>query len=138
LERQSNTNSPGGRVKRIIALSLFGGTLVLLPIFIQSPYQMHLLIMTGINIMLALSFSILFSSGLVTIGAAAFWAIGAYSSALLVMKAGLSFWFSLPLSGIVAGLVALIAGLIVVTAIAAITTVGTKVLAKWNSLGSSL
>jgi len=33
---------------------------------------------------------------------------------------------------------ALIAGLIVVAAIAVITTVGTKVLARWNSLNSSL
>ena len=33
---------------------------------------------------------------------------------------------------------ALIAGLIVVAAIAAITTVGTKVLARWNSVGSSM
>jgi Flp pilus assembly pilin Flp len=33
---------------------------------------------------------------------------------------------------------ALIAGLIVVAAIAVITTVGTKVLAKWTSLSNSL
>jgi len=33
---------------------------------------------------------------------------------------------------------ALIVGLIVVAAIAAITSVGTKVLAKWNSLNSSM
>jgi pilus assembly protein Flp/PilA len=33
---------------------------------------------------------------------------------------------------------ALIAGLIVVAAIAVITTVGTKVLARWNSVGSSI
>ena len=33
---------------------------------------------------------------------------------------------------------ALIAGLIVVAAIAVITTVGTKVLARWTSLNSSL
>jgi pilus assembly protein Flp/PilA len=33
---------------------------------------------------------------------------------------------------------ALIAGLIVVAAIAVITTVGTKVLARWNAVGSSI
>lgn len=33
---------------------------------------------------------------------------------------------------------ALIAGLIVVAAIAVITTVGTKVLARWNSLNDSM
>jgi len=33
---------------------------------------------------------------------------------------------------------ALIAGLIVVAAIAVITSVGTKVLARWNSLNSSM
>jgi len=102
------------RTKITTALFLLGSILALLPLIIKSPYQIHLLIMTGINVMLAISFSILFSAGLITMGPAGFWAIGAYSSALLVMKAGLSFWLSLPLAGISAGLVALIVGLVIV------------------------
>lgn len=114
MEKPLNTTSQDRPMKKIIAVSLLGSILALLPFALRSPYHLHLMIMTGINIMLGISFSILFSAGLISIGVAGFWAIGAYSSALLVMKLGLSFWISLPLSGTVSGLVALIAGLIIV------------------------
>jgi branched-chain amino acid transport system permease protein len=100
-------------MRRTIPLLLIGSIPLLLPLAIKSPYQVHLLIMAGINILLALSFSLLFSAGLITIGAAGFWAIGAYSSAVLVMKGNLSFWISLPLAGVASGIVALITGLII-------------------------
>lgn len=114
MENLFNTNSRRRLMEKCIALSFLGILLVMLPFLVRSPYSIHLMVMTGINIMLAISFSLLFSAGLVTLGAAAFWAVGAYVSALLVMKAGFSFWFSLPLAGIGAGLVALITGLIIV------------------------
>jgi branched-chain amino acid transport system permease protein len=101
---------------KAISIGLAGVCLVLalLPRLTDSAYLMHLMIMTCINIMLGLSFSLLFSAGLVTIGAAGFWAVGAYTSALLVMKLGLSFWAALPLSGLAAALVAFVVGLIIV------------------------
>jgi branched-chain amino acid transport system permease protein len=97
--------------------ALFGLPLVLaaaLPLAVHSSYQMHLVIMTCINIMLALSFSLLYSIGLLTMAAAAFWGVGAYCSALLVLKAGLSFWIALPLSGLAAALSGLAIGSVVV------------------------
>ncbi|RJR43242.1 MAG: branched-chain amino acid ABC transporter permease [Desulfobacteraceae bacterium] len=87
---------------------------VALPLIVTSSYQMHLVIMTCINIMLALSFSLLYSAGLLTMAGAAFWAIGAYFSALLVMDGGFSFWVALPASGLAAALVGLVMGVIVV------------------------
>ena len=104
------------RNMRKIWISLMGVCLVLalLPQLTDSAYLVHLMIMACINIMLGLSFSLLFSAGLVTIGAAGFWAIGAYTSALLVMKLGLSFWAALPLAGLAAALVAFVAGIIIV------------------------
>jgi branched-chain amino acid transport system permease protein len=96
---------------------LFGVPLILataLPLVITSSYQMHLLIMTSINIMLALSFSLLYSIGLLSMAAAGLWAVGAYCSALLVMKGGLSFWIALPASGFCAALAGLIVGTIMV------------------------
>jgi branched-chain amino acid transport system permease protein len=77
---------------------------------------MHLIIMTCTNIMLGLSFSMLFSTGLITMGAAGFWGIGAYTSALLVMKAGLSFWIALPLAALMSALVAFVVGIVIVRA----------------------
>ena len=46
--------------------------LILLPLIIESDYVKHLLIMSLIGTILAMNFSMLFSSGLITLGAAAF------------------------------------------------------------------
>ena len=52
-----------------------------------------------------------FYIGRINIGQGAFALIGAYVSAILVMKAGMSFWISLPIAGLFAGLVAVLIGL---------------------------
>ncbi|MBW2343736.1 MAG: branched-chain amino acid ABC transporter permease [Deltaproteobacteria bacterium] len=48
--------------------------------------------------------------GQISFGQAAFMAIGAYTSAVLTIKFGFSFWIALPLSGIMAGIVGIIGG----------------------------
>jgi branched-chain amino acid transport system permease protein len=50
-------------------------------------------------------------AGQINLGQAAFVCVGAYSSAILVTRLGLSFWIALPLSGLSAGIVGLIFGL---------------------------
>lgn len=52
-----------------------------------------------------------FYIGRINIGQGAFALIGAYVSAILVTKAGMSFWGSLPLAGLFAALVAVLIGL---------------------------
>ncbi|MGB5742815.1 MAG: branched-chain amino acid ABC transporter permease [Sedimenticolaceae bacterium] len=52
-----------------------------------------------------------FYIGRINIGQGAFALIGAYVSAILVTKAGMSFWLSLPLAGLFAALVAILIGL---------------------------
>jgi branched-chain amino acid transport system permease protein len=52
-----------------------------------------------------------FYIGRINIGQGAFALIGAYVSAILVVKAGWSFWISLPVAGLFAGLVAVLIGL---------------------------
>ncbi len=52
-----------------------------------------------------------FYIGRINIGQGAFALIGAYVSAILVTKAGMSFWLTLPLAGLAAGLVAVLIGL---------------------------
>ncbi len=52
-----------------------------------------------------------FYIGRINIGQGAFALIGAYVSAILVTKAGLSFWISLPLAGLFAALIAVLIGL---------------------------
>lgn len=85
-----------------------------LPLIQKNPYMMHLFIMCYINIVLGMSFSILFSTGLITLGAAAFYGIGAYTSAILVTRLDLSFWIALPAATIIAGVIALGLGMIIV------------------------
>lgn len=88
--------------------------LVLLPLVVRSPYYLHLLIMAAMNTVLAMTFVFLLRTGLITIAVAAFWGIGAYASALLAVKLHLSFWFALPLSTVITGVVACLVGYIVV------------------------
>lgn len=52
-----------------------------------------------------------FYIGRINIGQGAFALIGAYVSAILVTKADMSFWISLPIAGLFAGLVAVLIGL---------------------------
>jgi len=52
-----------------------------------------------------------FYIGRINIGQGAFALIGAYVSAILVVKAGVSFWISLPAAGLFAALVAILIGL---------------------------
>lgn len=50
-------------------------------------------------------------AGQISLGHAAFWGIGAYASALLTTKAGLTFWQALPLVLIIAALIGFLLGL---------------------------
>jgi branched-chain amino acid transport system permease protein len=78
-----------------------------LPWLAQSPYAHHLLIMSGIAIVLGVSNRLILVSGAWFMGHAAFYAIGAYGLVLLRTKLGVSFWLALPAIGFVAAVVAL-------------------------------
>ncbi len=67
-------------------------------------YFIHLLILIGIYVILAISLQLSVGfTGLLNLGHIAFYAIGAYTSALLAL-AGFPFWFCFLLAGIVAAL----------------------------------
>jgi len=71
-----------------------------------SGYTVTVLITIGIYVILALSLNIITGyAGQISLGHAAFMGIGAYASALLYTKAGLSFWLCFLFAGLVAGLV---------------------------------
>ncbi|HMK66761.1 MAG TPA: branched-chain amino acid ABC transporter permease, partial [Thermodesulfobacteriota bacterium] len=87
--------------KRVIAAAAVGLILLIIPLLLPE-YPLHLLNISGIWIILALSLGLLQGYvGEISMGHAAFYGIGAYTSALLTMKAGVSFWISLPLSALV-------------------------------------
>ena len=84
--------------------------LILLPFWLKSRYLIHLAIMSCVNIILGMSFSLLFSTGLITLGAAAPFGIGAYASATLTTKFAMPFWLALPFSIVITGIIALALG----------------------------
>ena len=62
--------------------------LLSVPFWLPNPYHLHILIMAGIFSILALSLNLLLGyTGLLSLGHAAFFGIGAYTSALLALKA---------------------------------------------------
>ena len=50
-------------------------------------------------------------TGQISLGHAAFVGVGAYASAILITRLGISFWLSIPLAGLVSALVGMIIGI---------------------------
>jgi branched-chain amino acid transport system permease protein len=85
---------PPLRVMRYALLPL----LVILP-FITTDYFTDVAILSGIYIILALGLNVVVGfAGLLNLGFVAFYAMGAYSYALLNTRFGLDFWSALPIS----------------------------------------
>jgi branched-chain amino acid transport system permease protein len=96
------------------------GILVLLllsaPLIIQGAYHQHILILIFVNSICALGVLLILTTGQLTLGHAGFMAIGAYASALMTMKLGISFWLALPLAGVISGGIGAIAGWVMLRA----------------------
>jgi branched-chain amino acid transport system permease protein len=94
--RQTLANSPYIVIVAVMAL---------VPLFISNFYYIQVLVFIGIYIILALSLNLLNGYvGLLSIGHAAFYGIGAYASAKLAMDAGLPFPLAMLGAGAVAGI----------------------------------
>lgn len=91
----------------IAALAVSLAAALILPlIFWNDPYRMHILILVIISIGLASSLNLITGfAGQLSFAHAAFYGIGAYTSALLSVSTGLSFWSALPLSALFSGMV---------------------------------
>ena len=71
-------------------------------------YLLHILIMISIYIILALSLNLPVGyTGLLSLAQAAFYGVGAYAAALLMMRTGLNFFIALPLAIILAAVLSL-------------------------------
>jgi branched-chain amino acid transport system permease protein len=89
-----------------------GAALLALPLVTDDRYFMHLAITSGIFVLLASSWNLLTGfAGLMNLGHAAFYGIGAYTSAILATKLGLNPWFGLLAGGLMAGLSGLLLGI---------------------------
>jgi branched-chain amino acid transport system permease protein len=83
---------------------LLAGALTL-PVWLPSTYHLHVAIMAGIFGVLAMSLNLLLGyTGQLSLGHAAFFGIGAYTSALLTLKLDWSFWPALAVAVALAAL----------------------------------
>ncbi|MBI4621307.1 MAG: branched-chain amino acid ABC transporter permease [Desulfobacterales bacterium] len=81
-----------------------------IPLFVKDPYYLHVIIMMGLYIVLTLGLRLILISGHISIAHAGFMGIGAYTSALLVVKLGFSFWIAIFLSGLSSAIFAMAIG----------------------------
>ena len=84
--------------------------LLLVPVFLKSSYWLHVLSIVGINVILVASVHTIWCTGELSLGTAGFMAMGAYSSALFVMRGELSVWGAVPLGGLLCAIVAVALG----------------------------
>lgn len=97
---------------RGILYGLFAVALLLLPHVVTDDYSMHLIIMTILFMMLAASVDIIYGyAGQLNLGQAAFAAIGAYITAILMVRFDLSYWLVMPFSGLGAALFGFLLGI---------------------------
>src|SRR6201992_913666 len=91
-------------MSRIATLVLIAALLAL-PAVMHNQYFLHVMIVIGINVIMAVSMWLLGIPGLISFGQAGFMFIGAMTTALLTKNAGWPFWLALPLSAGVPGLI---------------------------------
>ena len=82
---------------------------LMIPLVVSSNYAMRIIIYIGLYIVLALGLNIVMGfTGLLNIGHAAFYAVGAYTTAILMVNYGISFWLTIPVGmffGVLLGIV---------------------------------
>lgn len=88
---------------RGIWFALLGVIAMVLPFGLKG-YTIYILSVAGANVLAAVGLNLLMGyAGQVSIGQAAFLAIGGYASALLMTQLGLEFWLAFPLAGLLTG-----------------------------------
>lgn len=92
--------------KKLLSSLMIITIIMLFPLFTDNGFYLQILVVAGIWAIVVLGLDLLVGyTGYVSFGHAAFFGIGGYSSAIIVMKFGTPFWLSLPLAAIFTGIV---------------------------------
>ena len=76
-------------------------------------YHLFLLIIFALTVVVGVGLNVLIGlTGQVSFGHVGFYALGAYTSAVLTLKLGIDFWWTLPIAALVAGVVGTLLGLV--------------------------
>jgi branched-chain amino acid transport system permease protein len=122
---------------------IFGALILIVPVFGPSSYIMYVLNIIGIYAIAAMALNLLTGvGGQISIGHAAFLAIGAYASAIMDLRLGIPFWVSIVLAGLITAVIGFVVGLPAVRLSGhylAIATLGfgvaiPQIILKWESL----
>jgi len=98
-------------LRRYQAIGLVALAAIALPRAMSADYQLHLAAIIGINTIIVLGLNLLMGyAGQVSLGQAAFVGIGAYASAILTVKVGLSPWLGMAAAVALGALTAAIVG----------------------------
>lgn len=136
-----DSSAPGLSTAR--KLLLLVAALVFPVIFQDNTYILYFACLVGIYMIVAIGLDFLIGyTGQISLGHAALFAIGAYSSALLTLNLGLPFWIALLAAGAIAGFAGLLLGLSALRLSGlylAIATLGLgeampQILLKWDSV----
>jgi branched-chain amino acid transport system permease protein len=95
----------------LLGLPILLACLIVLPFVLSGPFYLHTFILTMMNIVLASSLRMISLSGQMSLAHGGMATIGAYASALLVMKLGFSSWVALLGGGIFTAIIAALAGI---------------------------
>lgn len=100
------------RVNRTALFAGLGALFLILPLFLNN-YYIDILSLAGLYALLSAGLNITVgSAGLLDLGYAGFYGVGAYVYALLSTGLGLSFWLGLPLGGLAAASFGVVLGMI--------------------------
>lgn len=97
-------------------LAIVAGAIVLLavPFLVRDDYYLHLFIVSGIFVVIALGLDLIVGYvGQLSLAHAAFFGLGAYTSALLFLRLKWSMWIGLPAAAMVTGLIAFALGWVI-------------------------
>lgn len=84
---------------------------LVLPLLIRNPYSQHILVMSGIFILFSLGLNIIVGFlGQLSLGHSAYFGIGAYAYAILLLKSSLPGFLSLSIAAIIAGIFGFLIG----------------------------
>ena len=95
-----------------ICYTAFVLVLFLIPVVTHEPFFLHIFCLIGINVIFACSIRAILNIGELNLAQATFMGIGAYASALLVMRLHISFWLAMPIAMIITAVVSLPIGLL--------------------------
>ncbi len=102
------------RSPNLFGIVLFGAFIVVLPLFIRSQYMLSTAIFIGIMSIVTLGLCMLMGyAGQISLGQAAFYGLGAYTSAILTTKLDMNPWLAMAAGVLVTGTIAYLIGKVI-------------------------